>query len=243
MKTNDLFPNRRSFLTGCAAAGLAAWSARGAFAQQLAETAATTEGPFYPDRMPLDTDNDLVIINDAVTPGVGSITYLSGRVLTASGTPLRNAFVEIWQADTTGSYVHTDGRQPSGHDRNFQGYGRFLTDSKGQYYFRTIKPVEYTLTGIFRAPHIHFAISRNGRRMFTTQMLVAGHSANARDSVIRRLDAAALKTLLVDFIPMPASKIGELTASFDLVLGRTAEEREDGQLRGVAPSETQRRRR
>ena len=38
-------------------------------------------------------------------------------------------------------YVHTGGRQPSGYDTNFQGYGRFLSDAKGQYYFRTIKPM------------------------------------------------------------------------------------------------------
>ena len=55
--------------------------------------------------------------------------------------------MEIWQVDNTGSYVHTGGRQPTGFDRNFQGYGRFLSDSKGQYYFRTIKPIEYTLIG------------------------------------------------------------------------------------------------
>jgi protocatechuate 3,4-dioxygenase, beta subunit len=54
-------------------------------------------------------------------------------VLTTSGQPVRNAFVEIWQVDHTGSYVHTGGRQPTGFDRNFQGYGRFLSDSKGQY--------------------------------------------------------------------------------------------------------------
>ena len=52
-------------------------------------------------------------------------------MLTSSGEPVRSAFVEIWQVDHTGSYVHTRGRQPTGHDANFQGYGRFLTDSDG----------------------------------------------------------------------------------------------------------------
>jgi protocatechuate 3,4-dioxygenase beta subunit len=84
-------------------------------------TAATTEGPFYPDRMPLDTDNDLLIVNDSITPAVGQITHLTGHVLTAMGQPVRNAFVEIWQVDSTASYVHTGGRQPTGHDANFQG--------------------------------------------------------------------------------------------------------------------------
>ena len=230
--------DRRRFL-GLTAAGMAAFTTRGVFAQQLVETATTTEGPFYPDKLPLDTDNDLLIINDALTPGVGEITHLTGRVLTKSGQPVRNAFVEIWQVDQTGSYVHTGGRQPSGFDKNFQGYGRFLSDSKGQYYFRTIKPIEYTLIGLFRTAHIHIAVSQNGRRVFTSQVLVNGHPANARDGISRNLDPRALKTLLVDFTPLAGSKLGELSANFDVVLGVTANELELGPLRGVAPSTRQ----
>ena len=228
--------DRRRFLQGLTAAGLAAFTTPGAYAQQLIETGTTTEGPFYPDKLPLDTDNDLIVINDSITPGVGEITHLTGRVLTKSGQAVRNAFVEIWQVDQTGSYVHTGGRQPSGYDRNFQGYGRFLSDSKGQYYFRTIKPIDYTLIGIFRTAHIHVAVSQNGRRVFTSQLMVNGHPANARDGIIRNLDPRALKTLLVDFTPLPGSKLGELTANFDIVLGATANELEIGPLRGVAPS-------
>src|SRR5688572_19627269 len=105
--------DRRRFMQGFAT-GMAGFTTRGLFAQQLAETASTTEGPFYPDKLPLDTDNDLVVLNDAITPGVGTVTHLEGRVLTAAGQPVRNAFVEIWQVDNTGSYVHTGGRQPTG---------------------------------------------------------------------------------------------------------------------------------
>ena len=239
MSIRDL--NRRHFLHGLTAAGIAAYATPGLFAQQLVDTATTTEGPFYPDKLPLDTDNDLLIINDGVTPAVGEITHLTGRVLTKSGQPVRNAFVEIWQVDRTGSYVHTGGRQPTGFDSNFQGYGRFLSDSKGQYYFRTIKPIDYTLIGIFRTAHIHVAVSQNGRRVFTSQLMVNGHPANARDSIIRSLDPGKLKTLLVDFTPLPGSKMGELSANFDVVLGATANELEMGPLRGVAPSARQRK--
>ena len=94
--------SRRSFMHGLAGGSLAAFSTPGLFAQQLVETGTTTEGPFYPDVLPLDTDNDLLIINDGITPGVGEITHLTGRVLTKSGQAVRNAFVEIWQVDHTG---------------------------------------------------------------------------------------------------------------------------------------------
>jgi protocatechuate 3,4-dioxygenase, beta subunit len=231
MRTINSLWNRRRFLQGLTM-GVSAIAAPGLFAQQLTETASTTEGPFYPDKLPLDTDNDLLILNDAITPAVGAVTHLQGRLLSAAGQPIRNAFVEIWQVDNTGSYIHTGGRQPTGNDRNFQGYGRFLTDAKGQYYFRTIKPIDYTLINIFRAPHIHVAISRNGRRVFTTQLLVNGHPANAKDSLIQRMDKKALQTLLVDFKPIAGSKIGELSANFDVILGKTASEGDDG-LRGV----------
>src|SRR5579864_6724554 len=124
-------------------AGTAAYTVPGLFAEALKTTSSLGERPFYPDKMPLDTDNDLLVVNEGITPAVGEIAYVSGRVLTKSGEPLRNGYVEIWQTDSNGSYLHSGGRNTGGYDSNFQGYGRFVTDSKGQYFFRTIKPVEY----------------------------------------------------------------------------------------------------
>jgi protocatechuate 3,4-dioxygenase beta subunit len=219
---------RRRFLRGVAA-GAALLAAPGAFAAELAQTAAIGEGPFYPDKLPLDTDNDLLIINDALTPAVGEITYLTGRVLSSAGLPIRNAFVEIWQVDNHGAYLHSGTSNREKRDSNFQGYGRFLTDSKGQYAFRTIKPVPYP----GRTPHIHFGISKNGRRIFTTQMLITGHPQNERDGLFRAIrDPLARQTVLVDFKPLENSKLGELTAQFDIVLGQTVEELDDGTLKG-----------
>lgn len=240
MSRTQSIATRRGFLQGLTL-GLAGFTTPGLFAETLKTTASTTEGPFYPDKMPLDTDNDLLVINDAITPAVGQVTHLTGRVLTATAQPVRNAFVEIWQVDSTASYVHAGGRQPGGNDTNFQGYGRFLTDSKGQYYFRTIKPISYTLRGAFRTAHIHMAISRNGKRVFTSQLLVQGLPDNAKDGLFGRLNADARATLLVDFRPLPGSGIGELSANWDVVLGKTLEELEDGRLGGgVAVSAVQR---
>jgi len=217
--------SRRRFLHRVAFGAAALSMSAGAFAEELVRTPRQTEGPFYPDKLPLDTDNDLLILNDGLTPAVGVITHLTGHVFTSSGLPIRNAFVEIWQTDANGSYVHTGGRQASKpYDSNFQGYGRFLSDAKGQYYFRTIKPVEYTLRGMHRAPHIHVAVSQNGRRIFTSQFLVKGDPANAGDTVVRNLDPKALQTILVDFNALPGSKLGELSANVDIVLGKTFNE-------------------
>lgn len=207
----------------------AAMSTPGLFAEELIKTSSLGEGPFYPDKMPLDTDNDLLLINDAITPAVGAITHLTGKVLSATGLPIRNAFVEIWQVDNKGVYLHSQSNNAQGRDTNFQGYGRFLTDSTGRYYFRTIKPVEYP----GRTPHIHVAVSKNGKRIFTTQMLIKGEPGNKTDGLFRRVkDVKARETLLVDFKKTPGSKLSELDANFDIVLGRTLQELEDGTLGG-----------
>jgi protocatechuate 3,4-dioxygenase beta subunit len=179
-----------------------------------------TEGPFYPDKLPLDTDNDLLVINDTITPAVGEITHLTGRILDAKGDPVRNALVEIWQVDNRGAYIHSKDPHRSDHDEHFQGFGRFLTGSKGEYYFRTIKPVPYT----GRTRHIHFKIRKSGKELLTTQCYVKGERQNAKDMIYRSIrDTKARDSVTVDFTPMPESKIGELSARFDVVLGFTPE--------------------
>jgi protocatechuate 3,4-dioxygenase beta subunit len=227
--------NRRRFLHGLGASATAL-AVPDAFAETLRRTPVMGDGPYYPDKLPLDTDNDLLIVNDHTTRAVGEIAHLTGRILSEAGEPIRNAFIEIWQSDVNGSYIHTDGRHEGKLDGNFQGYGRFLTDSQGRYYFRTIKPVPYTLQGTFRAPHIHVAVSKAGRRIMATQALVKDHEANARDGIIKRVDAQALETLMVDYQPIAGSTLGELAAHFDIVLGRTAQELEDGTIGGIGPA-------
>ena len=212
-------PSRRLFL-GSLAFGAAAFTVPGAFAEMLIRTPRQTEGPFYPDKLPLDTDNDLLIINDGITPAVGQISHLTGRILDSKGGPVRNAVVEIWQCDSKGAYLHTDSVNRDKRDKNFQGFGRFTTGLKGEYYFRTIKPVSYP----GRTPHIHFKVKRGSKELLTTQCYIKGHAGNARDFIYRSIrDAKARDAVTVDFVPMKGSKVNELTAQFDIVLGMMPE--------------------
>lgn len=193
----------------------------GAYAEELVRTPRVTEGPFFPDKLPLDTDNDLLVITDATEPADGEVTWLSGRILDATGSPLRNALVEIWQVDAHGAYLHSRTGNAENRDARFQGYGRFVTGTDGCYGFRTIKPVPYP----GRTPHIHFKISRGGERLLTTQCFVKGHPQNERDGIFRRIgNAAQQESLVADFRPLEGSRIGELTARFDVVLGLTPED-------------------
>ena len=219
--SSDLRPrHRRAFLMSSLACGAAAFTARGAFAEELVRTPSQTEGPFYPNKLPLDTDNDLLIVNDGTTPAVGEVTHLSGRILDARGNPLRNALVEIWQVDNNGAYIHTKDPNRDKHDEHFQGYGRFLTSSSGEYYFRTIKPVPYP----GRTPHIHVKVRRGEKELLTTQCYVKGHPGNERDGIYRGIrDPKARDSVTIDFAPVEGSRIGELAARFDVVLGFTPE--------------------
>lgn len=214
-------PSRRRFIRQ-ATFGAAMLASPGLFAEMLSLTPRQTEGPFYPDKLPLDTDNDLLILNDRLTTAVGEVTHLTGRILSAAGEPIRNAVIEIWQADANGAYIHSGSGNAEKRDGNFQGFGRFLTGSKGEYYFRTIKPVPYP----GRTPHIHMAVYRGGKRMLTTQCYIAGDPRNDRDGIYQ--GAGEQKHLLeARFEPLEGSQAGELQAKFDLVIGSTPEDREE----------------
>lgn len=218
-------PSRRGFVQrltwGAAALQLPLWlNVPGAFADELTRTPRQTEGPFYPNHLPLDTDNDLLLINDGITPAVGEITHLTGRILDQHGNPIRNAVVEIWQVDGRGAYLHEGSSNREKRDANFQGFGRFLTGSTGEYYFRTVKPVPYP----GRTPHIHFAVKMKGRDKWTTQCYIKGHEGNERDGLWRSIrDLSARDSVTVDFKKIEESRIGELAAEFNIVMGVTPE--------------------
>lgn len=211
--------HRRRFLGGLGLGSLSLlFTEAGAFAERLTLTPSQTEGPFYPDRLPLDTDNDLLIVNDALNPAVGEVAWVGGRILDHRGDPIRNATVEIWQCDQNGAYLHSGSDRGDRRDGHFQGFGRFLTGSSGEYLFRTIKPVPYT----GRTPHIHFAVKRAGQPKFTTQLYVEGHPGNAGDGIWKGLGDERKRALVTaPFSPMKGSSVGELAARFDIVLGVT----------------------
>ena len=211
---------RRSFLNS--SIGMSSlYFTPGLMAEMLTLTPKQTEGPFYPDKMPLDTDNDLIVINNSLTPAVGTIAYLNGRITDSKGSPIRNALIEIWQVDNNGVYLHSKGGPRSKLDSNFQGYGKFLTDSKGRYSFRTLKPSPYS----GRTPHIHVAVSVNGTRKLTTQCYVKGEPRNEIDFILKKVrDPKARDSLIIPFRPIKDSKLGETTAKFDIVLGWTPQD-------------------
>lgn len=200
---------RRCLLLGGAsvlALGAApAWAA-------LVPTPRQTLGPFYPEKPPLDSDNDLVRVDGRDALAAGVITDLTGRVLDRAGQPVDDARIEIWQCDANGRYHHP--RAPrKDRDPDFQGFGTFTTGTDGQYRFRTIRPVPYP----GRTPHIHFRVVAPGVPELVTQMYIKGHPLNERDWILRRAGEHRDR-LLVEFEPAEDGD-AEQRARFDIVLG------------------------
>lgn len=206
---------RRTLLRGLLAAALGSGT-RPVLAQDLIATPAQTEGPFFPDQLPLDQDNDLTRIAGHQSAAAGEITDLTGRIVDLNGKPLAAVTIEIWQVDHNGHYIHS-ADAGAGNDANFQGFGRFDTGRDGAYRFRTIKPVPYP----GRTPHIHVKLLKGGRELLTTQLYVQGHPLNERDGVLRAIrDRRQRAAVLVPF--MPSKERGAaLAARFDIVLGLT----------------------
>lgn len=171
--------SRRGFLANIATvmSGLFVYKT----ASAAERTPHTTEGPFYPTSGMrfADIDNDLVKIEGAVREAGGEIIHLRGIVQDRQGRPLAGHRVEIWQSDVNGKYLHTGDNRALQYDQGFQGFGHDITDAKGAYSFRTIKPTVYP----GRTPHIHVKVLRGDRELITTQFYIKDHPGNAQDGL------------------------------------------------------------
>jgi protocatechuate 3,4-dioxygenase beta subunit len=182
-------------------------------AESLIPTPEQMKGPFYPEELPLDKDNDLATVEDR--PGIahGEITHVTGRLIDENGRPVRGARIEIWQVNGYGRYHHKRDRQNKPWDPNFQGWGHFVTGEDGAYRFRTVKPIAYP----GRAPHIHFTIESREFEPLTTQMYIAGAPENEWDQLLNSIRSRrAREALIVELKPNTAN---ELVGRFDIVLG------------------------
>jgi len=195
-------------LAGATLAGLP-WRVR---AQNRIATPRQTAGPFYPDQLPADGDNDLVVVKGRSGIAQGEILLLGGTVMDLAGKPLPEARVEIWQCNAFGRYLHSADPSTAPLDPNFQGWGQSVTGADGAYRFRTIKPVPYP----GRTPHIHFLVSVGGARRLVTQMYVEGEPGNARDGLFNSLDPRERAAVLVRLDKAPDGKA--LAGRFDIVL-------------------------
>lgn len=163
----------------------------------LKESASQTAGPYVhigltPNFSGIGGvyENDLgaAMVNEKT---LGRRITITGRVLDGTGTPLRDALIEIWQADAAGLYNSPSELRGSA-DPNFPGWGRCATDGEtGEYRFETIKPGRAPFRdGRLMAPHISFWIVARGINLgLNTRLYFADEeTANAEDPVLARIE-------------------------------------------------------
>lgn len=162
-------------------------------------TESTVLGPFHMVDSPArELGEDI-----AGVPG-GEQTLVTGRVLSADGSPLPGALVDVWQADEKGFYdVQVPDSVPQGNLR-----GLFTCDEQGRFWFRTIVPAPYPipddgpvgqLLGAtnrhpYRPAHIHFIAGAAGHAPLTTHIFVAGSPYLDSDAVF-----GVKESLIADF--------------------------------------------
>ena len=189
-------------------------------------TESTVLGPFHMVESPPREHGDSI---DLVGGGEPCAVY--GRVLSADGTPLAGAQVDVWQANHEGFYdVQQPDIQPPGNGR-----GLFTTGDDGRFNFTTVVPSKYPipadgpvgelLTATRRHPyrpaHIHFIVSAAGHQPLTTHIFVAGGDYLESDAVF-----AVRRSLIEEFKQVDDARRAEelgignpfRAAEFDLVV-------------------------
>ena len=178
-------------------------------------------GPFYPIKKPFDRDADLTHIRGRRASAKGQIIHLMGRVVNPQGKPLPGIRLEIWQANLHGRYAHINDPNPAPLDPNFQGYGVQMSDAKGHYRFKTIKPGAYPtgIEGWTRPPHIHFSVTGRNEAL-VTQMYFPGEALNDQDRLLQS-SAPNQATLIAKAEPAGEGlEPGSLVVTWDIVLPR-----------------------
>ncbi|MFI5011161.1 MAG: protocatechuate 3,4-dioxygenase subunit alpha [Hyphomicrobiales bacterium] len=191
----------------------------------LKETASQTAGPYvHIGLMPHQAGFDIFeknFSNVLVGPNTrGERILVEGRVLDGYGAPIRDALIEIWQANAAGRYNHPTDTQPQPLDEDFRGWGRTNADFEtGLYSFETIKPgrVPGRHAGKPMAPHINFWIVARGINIgLNTRMYFSDEAkANAADPVLGLIEIEKRRASLVG---QRGERDGQVVYSFDIKL-------------------------
>ncbi|NIL84649.1 Hydroxyquinol 1,2-dioxygenase [Rhodococcus fascians] len=162
-------------------------------------TESTVLGPFHMvDSPPRELGATIAVVRG------GEPTLVTGQVLSADGSPVAGAVVDVWQAGDDGFYDVQRDDVPVGHLR-----GLFAADGNGRFAFRTVLPSPYPIpddgpvgallaaTGRhpYRPAHIHFIVGAAGHAPLTTHIFVEGSPYLDSDAVFGVKDS-----LVVDFV-------------------------------------------
>jgi protocatechuate 3,4-dioxygenase, alpha subunit len=163
----------------------------------LKETSSQTAGPYVhigltPNFCGIngvyETDLGSTMVNDKT---LGERITVTGRVFDGAGALVRDAVIEIWQADSAGLY-NSPSEMRGTADPNFTGWGRCATRAEdGGFSFETIKPGRVPFKdGRKMAPHITFWIVARGINigLHTRMYFPEETEANMTDPLLLRIE-------------------------------------------------------
>ena len=197
-------------------------------------TESTVFGPFHRLGAPeLPAGGNIAHLDTTGTP-----TLVSGRVLDLEGKPIKNALLDVWQAQSSGLYDSQDANLDRLHMR-----GKFRTDAEGRYLVRTVRPVNYPIpsdgpvgrmlraTGRhpWRPAHIHFVVSAEGYEPVTTHIFDRTDEYLGSDAVFAVKDSLVCNFVRHENSTSEAAALGVsppfLTADFDFHLKPATDQR------------------
>lgn len=184
---------------------------------------AESTGPVFGHGTVDELDDDLTRNAVRSADPLGERMVVTGRVLDRWGQPVRQALLEIWQANAAGRYIHKKDLHNAPIDPNFAGTGRCLTDDEGRYRFTTIRPGAYPWqnhANAWRPPHIHFSIfGRSFSQRLVTQMYFPGDPLLAFDPIYTSIPGEnARKRLVARFDLSVTQPEWALGYAFDVVV-------------------------
>jgi len=163
----------------------------------LKETPSQTAGPYVhigltPNFCAIegiyDTDLGTIMVNDKT---IGERITVTGRVFDGAGALVRDAVIEIWQADSAGLY-NSPAEMRGAADPNFTGWGRCATRAEdGVFTFETVKPgVVPFRDGRKMAPHLTVWIVARGINigLHTRMYFPEEVEANQADPLLLRIE-------------------------------------------------------
>jgi protocatechuate 3,4-dioxygenase alpha subunit len=159
----------------------------------LRATTSQTVGPYFKIGLQwLNRDN---LVGEGVS---GERISIQGQVFDGDGVPVRDAILEIWQANAHGKYDHPEDTQDKPLDTGFKGYGRVPTTADGMFRFATIKPGPVPgPDGKEQAPHLVVSVFMRGmQRRLVTRIYFPNERRNTADFVLNLVEPARRSTLI-----------------------------------------------
>ncbi|MEM8794791.1 MAG: protocatechuate 3,4-dioxygenase subunit alpha [Pseudomonadota bacterium] len=159
------------------------------------ETPSQTAGPYVHIGLAPGSCGNRALENGEI----GSVLYdagvkgeritVEGTVFDGAGEPLRDALIEIWQADHEGIYKSPEDPRDPG-DPAFHGFGRAVSSFEtGLFRFETIMPGRVpTVDGRFQAPHMLLWIVARGINIGLHTRLYLPGDETADDPVLQLVD-------------------------------------------------------